>query len=87
MVKEERSQFELIVTPPKKVVSVKLDVDTIELLDRIVSEYGYSSRSELIREAIYFYIAYLGWARRKGVSKVDEKLLDELEKILEGLTC
>ncbi len=78
--------FEIIVTPPKRVVSVKLDIDTIELIDRIVQEYGYASRSEFIREAIYFYIAFLSRKGNKNKSRpvdFDESFLDKLEEVLE----
>ena len=48
--------FDIPVPPPKKVVSVKLEVDIIEEIDRIWRSLGYASRSEFIREAILYYM-------------------------------
>ncbi|BES81354.1 hypothetical protein PABY_09210 [Pyrodictium abyssi] len=48
--------FDVPVSPPKKVVSVKLEVDIIEEMDRIWRSLGYASRSEFIREAILYYM-------------------------------
>jgi len=48
--------FDVPVSPPKKVVSIKLEVDIIEEMDRIWRSLGYASRSEFIREAILYYM-------------------------------
>ena len=48
--------FDVPVSPPKKVVSVKLEVDIIEEMDRVWRSLGYASRSEFIREAILYYM-------------------------------
>ena len=86
-----REELELIVTPPKRVVSVKLDVDLIEYIDSILPRYGYSNRSEFIREAIMFYLAYLELrerSKRASVGNGDRdsiRRLDELEKELESV--
>ncbi len=53
------NEIEIIVEPPKKVVSFKLDVDIIEQIDRLWQSLGYRSRSEFLREAVLFYIQYL----------------------------
>jgi len=47
----------IIVSPgsPKKVVSIKLEVDIIREIDEVWKKLGYSSRSEFIREAILYY--------------------------------
>jgi metal-responsive CopG/Arc/MetJ family transcriptional regulator len=47
----------IIVPPgsPKKVVSIKLEVDIIREIDEVWKKLGYSSRSEFIREAILYY--------------------------------
>ncbi|WP_236698202.1 ribbon-helix-helix domain-containing protein [Pyrodictium occultum] len=53
---ETGNVFEVPVSPPKKVVSVKLEVDIIEEMDRLWRSLGYTSRSEFIREAILYYM-------------------------------
>ncbi len=53
-----RSDKNIIIVPPgspKKVVSIKLEVDIIREIDEVWRKLGYSSRSEFIREAILYY--------------------------------
>lgn len=50
------TEFEIPVPPPKKVVSVKLEVDLIEEMDRVWRALGYNNRSDFIREAILYYM-------------------------------
>lgn len=49
----------VITGSPKKVVSIKLDVDLINEIDRVWQKLGYSSRSEFIREAILYYLQHV----------------------------
>jgi Arc/MetJ-type ribon-helix-helix transcriptional regulator len=80
------SEFEILVTPPKKVISIKLDADLIDIMDSVWKRYGYSSRSEFIREAILFFIAFLGQHERPRKARLpDENALDDLERALEDL--
>ncbi len=44
------------VPSPKRVVSVKLEVELIEEMDRLWRLLGYNSRSDFIREAILYYM-------------------------------
>ncbi len=79
-------EFEVLVTPPKKVVSVKLDADLVDLVDKFWRMYGYRSRSEFIREAILFFIAHLGRRDEAGAhqARATKRLdPDELERALE----
>lgn len=39
-----------------RIITVKVEEDLINRLDRVVRELGYKSRSELIREALEFYL-------------------------------
>ncbi len=77
--------IEVIVTPPKKVVSVKLDVDIIEQMDKVWREYGYSSRSEFIREAILFYMMYLSQRKARKRAEADDDAVKEVIRELESL--
>jgi Arc/MetJ-type ribon-helix-helix transcriptional regulator len=59
---EERRQaghFYLPIGSPKKVVSVKLEVEIIDEMDKLWRTLGYSSRSDFIREAILAYMQLL----------------------------
>ena len=49
----------VITGSPKKVVSVKLEVDLINQIDQVWKRLGYSSRSHFLREAIIFYLQYV----------------------------
>ncbi len=51
--------IDIIVSSPKKVVSVKLDVEIIDEIDRVWRSLGYSNRSEFLREAILFYLQFV----------------------------
>jgi len=85
----EDNSIEVVQPEVKKVVSVKLDVELIEQLDKCWRRHGYRSRSEFIREAILFYIQYKdaeaeAAKRREEGSEADEALKD-LEELLQGL--
>ena len=55
-----RDDVMIVITgSPKKVVSIKLDVDLINEIDRVWQRLGYSSRSEFIREAILYYLQHV----------------------------
>lgn len=45
--------------PMTKVVTVKLDYDLLQVIDRLWKTLGYSNRSEFIRDALSYYLAYL----------------------------
>ncbi len=57
--------IDIIVSSPKKVVSVKLDVEIIDEIDRVWRSLGYSNRSEFLREAILFYLQFV---KRRGAA-------------------
>lgn len=57
--------IDIIVSSPKKVVSVKLDVEIIDEIDRVWRSLGYSNRSEFLREAILFYLQFV---KKRGAS-------------------
>lgn len=65
-------EFEVISIPPTKVVSIKLPVDVIDLVDELWRKFGFKSRSEFIREAIIFYATMLEMMERRQRSD-DEK--------------
>ncbi len=82
--------FEVRMTPPKKVVSIKLEVDLIAEIDRLWPKLGYRSRSDFIREAILYYMQIAPKLHGKTEKsrqdrKLDTRMLDDFEKALEGL--
>ena len=80
-VSERSNIIDVPVPSPKKVVSVKLEVELVEEIDRVWRMLGYSSRSEFIREAILYYmqIATRRLEGRNTVSKdVEVEEFDEL---------
>ncbi|MET1102181.1 MAG: ribbon-helix-helix domain-containing protein [Pyrodictiaceae archaeon] len=83
--KREGETFDIIIVPPKRVISVKLEAELVNLLDRIWREYGYSSRSEFIREAIMYYIQFLTNSRRRVKDMTSMFKAAELEDILEEI--
>jgi len=42
-----------------KVVSVKLNISTIKMIDDLAKKHGFSSRSDFIRAAIDYFITHL----------------------------
>ncbi len=74
--KERDSVIELAINFTKsKTISVKLDAETIDEIEKLRKRFNYSNRSEFIRDAIRFYI--------KVLSNLNEK--DEIEEIIEKL--
>ncbi len=49
-----------------KVVSVKLDISTIKMIDDLAKKHGFPSRSDFIRAAIEHFISYLSSSARKS---------------------
>jgi len=83
--------IDVVLPPTKKVVSVKLDVDIIEELDKLWKKLGYNSRSEFIREAILFYMQYVQEKLDKKAGDTNrlaqQKLpLKELEEVIDDIT-
>lgn len=84
--------IDVVLPPTKKVVSVKLDVDIIEELDKLWKKLGYNSRSEFIREAILFYMQYVQERLKARKTENTDKLvqqklpLKELEEIIDDIT-
>jgi len=84
--------IDVVLPPTKKVVSVKLDVDIIEELDRLWKKLGYNSRSEFIREAILFYMQYVQEKLKARKIENTDKLaqqklpLKELEEVIDDIT-
>jgi len=86
--RSDDNSIEVIQPEVKKVVSVKLDVELIEQLDRCWRRHGYRSRSEFIREAILFYMQYKDAeeAAKKKESRIEsDEALKDLEELLQGL--
>ncbi|MEW6068985.1 MAG: ribbon-helix-helix domain-containing protein [Candidatus Thermoplasmatota archaeon] len=60
----------------KKMIPVRLPEDIVERLDRIVHRFGYSSRSDLIREALEHYTKEVEAGkiiRLRNISKMQAK--------------
>ncbi|MET1128953.1 MAG: ribbon-helix-helix domain-containing protein [Thermoproteota archaeon] len=55
----QAEHFYLPIGSPKKVVSVKLEVEIVDEMDKLWRALGYSSRSDFIREAILAYMQLL----------------------------
>uniref|UniRef100_A0A7C4H5Y5 Ribbon-helix-helix protein, CopG family n=1 Tax=Ignisphaera aggregans TaxID=334771 RepID=A0A7C4H5Y5_9CREN len=72
--KENANQIIEIEIPLTKVISIKIDVETLNETNIIFKKKGFRSRSELIREALVTYIELL--------KKFDR---DELKKIVSAL--
>ena len=51
---------------PAQVVAISLEQALLSVIDRIVKEYRYSSRSELVREAIRRLVAEYEFSRLRG---------------------
>lgn len=79
--------IDVIIVPPKKVVSVKLDADLIAEIDRLWRKHGYQSRSDFIREAILCYIQLLSSreARGAGETRGEEEVGEGDEDVRELL--
>ncbi len=60
-----KDSIEIFVTPPSKVVSVKMDVELLNKIDEVCRRRGFPSRSEFIRQAVIFYIEYLSRLERE----------------------
>jgi metal-responsive CopG/Arc/MetJ family transcriptional regulator len=58
-----------------KVISVKLSLDIINELDKMVRKHNFKSRSEFIREALNLYIKLLNMYDRKELRNVIENKL------------
>jgi len=71
---EENSYIELDIRATK-IVSVKLDVDVIYELDKMVRRHNFKSRSEFIREALSLYIKLLNIYGRKELKNIIENRL------------
>ena len=66
-----------------KMVPVRLSEDMVERLDRVASRFGYSSRSDLIREALEYYTKEVeaeNIIRLRDISKTQAK--EEIRKYL-----
>jgi metal-responsive CopG/Arc/MetJ family transcriptional regulator len=53
-----------------KVISLKLDIETLNEIEQLYKKFNYKSRSEFIRDAIQFYIKALKHFNNR--EKVDE---------------
>ncbi len=62
--------FDLVIPSPKRVVSIKLEIDLIEEIDRLWRSLGYTSRSEFIREAIIYYMQIVSLRDKEKQSMV-----------------
>uniref|UniRef100_A0A7J3QFB5 Ribbon-helix-helix protein, CopG family n=1 Tax=Ignisphaera aggregans TaxID=334771 RepID=A0A7J3QFB5_9CREN len=58
-----------------KVISVKLSLDVINELDKMVRKHNFKSRSEFIREALNLYIKLLNMYDRKELRNIIENKL------------
>lgn len=77
LVADENNYIELNIGVTK-VVSVKLDIDVVNELDKMIKRHNFKSRSEFIREALNLYIKLLNIYSRKELKKIVE---NELRKI------
>ncbi|MDK6028037.1 ribbon-helix-helix domain-containing protein [Ignisphaera sp. 4213-co] len=64
---------------PTKVISVKIDFETLNEIETLCKKHHYRSRSDFIREAIKLYIYLL-----KQVN--DKKDVEEMLKTCKGIT-
>ncbi len=79
--------FEIRVTPPKKVVSVKIDVDLLHEIDKVWRELGYKSRSQFIIEAIIYYMQVVKSMKgRVKAPTIDMELMEEINNALEFIS-
>ncbi|BEP17644.1 hypothetical protein PYJP_09960 [Pyrofollis japonicus] len=89
----QRPVFDIVIPSPKKVVSIKLEVDLLEEIDRLWRSLGYTSRSEFIREALIYYmqvVSSISFESTQEVSviennpamKIDDN--DEDKKVKDG---
>ncbi len=71
--------FDLVIPSPKRVVSIKLEIDLIEEIDRLWRRLGYTSRSEFIREAIIYYMQIVTLRNREKELAVNTNEVIDLE--------
>ncbi len=69
MVDERNDYIELNIRTTK-IVSVKLDVDVVYELDKMIKKHNFKSRSEFIREALNLYIELLNMYGRKELKDI-----------------
>uniref|UniRef100_A0A7C2VDN9 Ribbon-helix-helix protein, CopG family n=1 Tax=Ignisphaera aggregans TaxID=334771 RepID=A0A7C2VDN9_9CREN len=62
--------------PLSKVISIKIDTETLKETDIIYRKRGFRSRSELIREAIAFYIELLKRYDREEIRRIIHTVFD-----------
>ncbi|MCC6015568.1 MAG: ribbon-helix-helix domain-containing protein [Desulfurococcaceae archaeon] len=75
MTKNNYRVFELEI-PLTKVISIKIDSETLKEADFIYRKRGFRSRSEFIREAIAIYIELLKKFDRDEVKRILESVID-----------
>lgn len=77
--KYKEAEIELDIVPTK-VISVKIDAETLSEMENLCRKHHYRSRSDFIREAIRFYINILKQINDKNkleeLFKHPEKLYD-----------
>ncbi|MEM1541080.1 MAG: ribbon-helix-helix domain-containing protein [Ignisphaera sp.] len=80
--KENTNQIIEIEIPLTRVISIKIDVETLNETDIIFRKKGFRSRSELIREALVTYIELLKRFDRDELRKILSTLLsvDDVRK-------
>lgn len=62
--------------PLTKVISIKIDAETLKETDTLCKRKGFKSRSELIREAISTYIELLKRYDRDELKKIMSSILN-----------
>lgn len=62
-----------------KIVSVKLDADVVYEIDRMVKKHNFRNRSEVIREALDFYIELLNTYNRREIKELRKMLKNRVE--------
>uniref|UniRef100_A0A7C5UYD2 Ribbon-helix-helix protein, CopG family n=1 Tax=Ignisphaera aggregans TaxID=334771 RepID=A0A7C5UYD2_9CREN len=75
MVNRNRNSYIELNIETTKVISVKLSLDIINELDKMVRKHNFKSRSEFIREALNLYIKLLNMYDRKELRNVIENKL------------
>lgn len=80
MPKEEDTGVIEIEVPMTKVVTVRLDYDLLQAIDRAWRALGYSNRSEFIRDALSHYLAYLAGGGSQKAAQVPNKVKAPLSR-------
>lgn len=76
---DERTDYIELDIKSTKIVSVKLDADMVYEIDRMVKKHNFRNRSEVIREALDFYIELLNTYNRREIKELRKMLKNRVE--------